>query len=898
MLASFPPPSRLSSSASSSRGEAKEEEARKSAATTLKEETTPILTSATTSTPLTNGATSTPCNPSTGTPTSAVDASAEASNNVVLSVSEFGEAVPEALPEAEDEVAVLEQVLRNILDEVQFESQVIRVGNGMYQFGPSARAFLRLGPNREVLAVPQDIAGISGGLGKNAAGNDCSFEEPLSVFVSRIAQPTGARTTSRSNGAQAAAVVASDAVASNQTPRTISAAASDVNRLCDGAGASERAPAAGEEEEIEAAPLPATAIAQQQQQQQQQQEQQEQQQRHAYDKAANGSFERSTIPETAAALAAELAAMGKNMAAAVRARNKSPTPTGSDANFLAGTITSCEESYSASAAAGGPGCGTAAVSAPCVRSAPSRGSTFIPGAGKAADPAVLGEGDTSSIASAEPPPPPMQPQRAAAPQLQQPQRRWVMSSGSGGGGSLRVPIALAHSSSNGSETRSGGVAAAAAIAAAVGGATDTHAFHAPHFSAMEILSSASSSTAASPALPQQRLRAGGSPVMLSRSPRLMVVDGSQSGSVSADPAVANRAADPRSPRMSPRGYQAALSPGPGSSRGVGGGGSGSKTTPAGSSRGAANPSSSVGVAGGPLPSSFANSSAVATSSAAAAPTTTATYAPTTLRVIAQSHRAGLSPGPGPRSGALQHRNAMADPRFCSGAPGSDQNGVRPSSVPSNRPQGTLPLGNREQASPQGQRMSLEARAEALMGTFSSEAVLASQLPYSSPSPPPQQQQQQHGNTNNNGSFSAASHNGGSFTASSHQAVAARLGRPPSPSQSFQSPSQSPVPSASRGFAGPRHGPPPPWALLRGVSPGGSMPPAVPYHTATGALLSARSAVCPPLGQGPPVTRPWSLIAATVAGASGACSAAGHMPDGRVASPSPVRTALTPRLGQR
>jgi hypothetical protein len=53
-------------------------------------------------------------------------------------------------------VLVMEQKLREALDRASFECPVVRVENGIYNFGPNIRAVVDLSPDNEVLACLQD----------------------------------------------------------------------------------------------------------------------------------------------------------------------------------------------------------------------------------------------------------------------------------------------------------------------------------------------------------------------------------------------------------------------------------------------------------------------------------------------------------------------------------------------------------------------------------------------------------------------------------------------------------------------------------------------------------------------------------------------------------------------
>lgn len=75
----------------------------------------------------------------------------------------------------------MEQKLREALDKASFECAVIRIENGVYNFGPSVRAIVELTPDSEVVA-----------------SHDGPFE-PIDDFINSIAQE-GKRASSTSAG--------------------------------------------------------------------------------------------------------------------------------------------------------------------------------------------------------------------------------------------------------------------------------------------------------------------------------------------------------------------------------------------------------------------------------------------------------------------------------------------------------------------------------------------------------------------------------------------------------------------------------------------------------------------------------------------------------------------------
>lgn len=65
--------------------------------------------------------------------------------------------VPSTTPTARDKLMMLEERLRDILEATQFESLVVRLGSGLYQFGPSVRACVRLREDNQVYASKDGV---------------------------------------------------------------------------------------------------------------------------------------------------------------------------------------------------------------------------------------------------------------------------------------------------------------------------------------------------------------------------------------------------------------------------------------------------------------------------------------------------------------------------------------------------------------------------------------------------------------------------------------------------------------------------------------------------------------------------------------------------------------------
>jgi len=74
-------------------------------------------------------------------------------------------------PPSRERIKEMETRLCDVLDAMQFENLVVRLGNGLYQFGRSWRAHVRLGDNQEVFA----------------SVDDCEYE-PIKDFITRISR--------------------------------------------------------------------------------------------------------------------------------------------------------------------------------------------------------------------------------------------------------------------------------------------------------------------------------------------------------------------------------------------------------------------------------------------------------------------------------------------------------------------------------------------------------------------------------------------------------------------------------------------------------------------------------------------------------------------------------------
>jgi len=65
--------------------------------------------------------------------------------------------VTSSTPTARDKLMMLEERLRDILEATQFESLVVRLGSGLYQFGKSVRACVRLREDNQVYASTDGV---------------------------------------------------------------------------------------------------------------------------------------------------------------------------------------------------------------------------------------------------------------------------------------------------------------------------------------------------------------------------------------------------------------------------------------------------------------------------------------------------------------------------------------------------------------------------------------------------------------------------------------------------------------------------------------------------------------------------------------------------------------------
>jgi len=135
-----------------------------------------------------------------------------------------------------ERMKAMEERLCDVLDAMQFESLVVRLGNGLYQFGRSWRAHIRLGENQEVYASKDD-----------------TDYEPIRTFIAKISQQE--RSSAASPAAPAPLATPGTG---NASARSAAAGAQELSPEVGGAAGGDAQAAGGEREQGEAPSLRAS----------------------------------------------------------------------------------------------------------------------------------------------------------------------------------------------------------------------------------------------------------------------------------------------------------------------------------------------------------------------------------------------------------------------------------------------------------------------------------------------------------------------------------------------------------------------------------------------------------------------------------------------------------------